>query len=221
MDIKQQIIEAFNFRHACKEFDPARKITDEDFNIILEAARLSPSSFGFEPWKFLIVQNGDLREKMRAVSWGAQKQLPTASHFVVLLARKGIDLHYDAPYLKTIMEEVQKSPEGVIAGRIARVKSFQEGDFHLDDDRMLFDWACKQTYIALGNMLTAAALLGIDSCPIEGFNRDQLEAVLTQAGAIDGAHFGVACMAAFGYRATAPAWAKTRRGINEVAEWIK
>jgi len=221
MDTKNQIIDAFNFRHACKEFDPARKIADGDFDTILEAGRLSPSSFGFEPWKFLIVQNMDLREKMRAVSWGAQKQLPTASHFMVLLARKGTDLRYDAAYIRTIMKDIQKSPAEVMAARVARVKSFQESDFRLTDDRMLFDWACKQTYIALGNMLTAAALLGIDSCPIEGFDREQLEGVLSQAGVLDGAHFGVACMAAFGYRAADPARAKTRRDIDEVAEWVK
>jgi nitroreductase len=221
MDVKQQIMEALNFRHACKEFDPARKIADGDFDLILDAARLSPSSFGFEPWKFLVVQNGDLREKIRTVSWGAQGQLPTASHFVVLLARKAADVRYDAPYLKRIMEEVQKSPAEAIVARMERVKGFQENDFRLTDERALFDWACKQTYIALGDMLTVAALLGIDSCPIEGFNREQLEAVLSQAGVLDGAHFGVACMAAFGYRAHAPVRAKTRRGIAEVAEWIK
>ncbi|MDP4098288.1 NAD(P)H-dependent oxidoreductase [Paenibacillus sp. P96] len=77
---------AFEFRHATKEFDPTKKISAEDFNVILETARLSPSSVGLEPWKFVVVQNPDLREKLRTVSWGAQGQMPTASHVVLILA---------------------------------------------------------------------------------------------------------------------------------------
>lgn len=221
MDIKEQVVTAFNFRHACKEFDPARKIPDENFKIILEAARLSPSSFGFEPWKFVVVQNVELREKMRAVCWGAQKQLPTASHYVILLARSGADMRYQSEYIKTIMQDLQKSPPEVITTRLERLKNFQEKDFELLDDRALFDWACKQTYIVLGNMMTTAALLGIDSCPIEGFNRKKLESILVEEGILDKAHFGVACMVAFGYRASAPKREKTRRSLDEVVEWRK
>jgi nitroreductase len=77
---KQEILDAFWFRHACKEFDDSRKLNAEDFQFILETARLSPSSFGLEPWKFLVVQNPLLREKLAACTWGGQKQLPTGSH---------------------------------------------------------------------------------------------------------------------------------------------
>ena len=78
---------AANRRHACKEFDASRKIADEDFRLILELCHLSPSSFGLEPWKFLVVQNAVLREHLRSCSWGAQRQLPTASHVVVAQER--------------------------------------------------------------------------------------------------------------------------------------
>lgn len=67
---KQEILEAFQFRHATKEFDPNKRISDDNFNTILEAGRLSPSSIGYEPWKFVVVQNKELREKLREVSWG-------------------------------------------------------------------------------------------------------------------------------------------------------
>jgi nitroreductase len=67
---KQEIIEAFQFRHATKKFDPNKRISDDDFKTILEAGRLSPSSVGYEPWKFVVVQNKELREKLREVSWG-------------------------------------------------------------------------------------------------------------------------------------------------------
>ncbi|MBN4863246.1 NAD(P)H-dependent oxidoreductase, partial [Staphylococcus sp. EG-SA-32] len=91
--MNQTIIDAFHFRHATKEFDPTKKISDEDFNTILETGRLSPSSLGLEPWHFVVVQNKELREKLKAYSWGAQKQLDTASHFVLIFARKNVTAH--------------------------------------------------------------------------------------------------------------------------------
>ena len=79
--LKQQFEKMMNFRHACKVFDESRKIPDDDFQYILQSARLSPSSFGFEPWHFLVVQDPALREKLQVHTWGAQGTLPTASHF--------------------------------------------------------------------------------------------------------------------------------------------
>lgn len=220
-DQKQQIIEAYHYRHACKEFDPAKKIPDEDFEFILETGRLSPSSFGFEPWKFVVVQNKTLREKLLPVTWGAQRSLPTASHFVVILARTAEDMHYDSAYLEYINKDIQKLPEEIAQWKYEAVKKFQESDFKLlESDRTLFDWASKQTYIALGNMMTAAAQIGIDSCPIEGFDKEQVEEILRSEGVIQGESFGVATMAAFGYRIQEPR-PKTRQSIEQVVQWVK
>ncbi len=97
---RQQILEAFHFRHACKQFDPERKISDEDFRVILEAARLSPSSFGLEPWKFIVLQNAEIRKKLLPFTWGGQGQIPTASHFVIVLARTAASLMPDSPYMQ-------------------------------------------------------------------------------------------------------------------------
>ncbi|MBU1038984.1 NAD(P)H-dependent oxidoreductase [Patescibacteria group bacterium] len=220
MNTPEQILSAFNFRHACKEFNPHKKISKPDFNVILEAARLSPSSFGFEPWKFLILQNPDLREKIRPVCWGAQKQLPTASHFVIILARTGADMSYDSDYIKSTMAEVQKSPPEIIETRINRLKKFQQTDFNLNNETSLFDWASKQAYIALSNMMTAAALLKIDSCPIEGFNREKLEQILVDEKILDKQHFGVTCLVAFGYRAEPPKKPRTRRSLDKITDWF-
>ncbi len=109
--MKKRIIEAYNFRHACKEFDTEKKITDENFNFILETGRLSPSSFGFEPWKFLIVQNMAFREKLKKHTWGGQNQIPTSSHLLVILARKNYFMKYDSEYIKDFMKNVKKLPE--------------------------------------------------------------------------------------------------------------
>jgi len=203
---KQEILEAFNFRHACKTFEPGRKIPDEDFAFIMETARLSPSSVGLEPWKFVVIQNHELREKIREVSWGAQGQAMTASHFVVILARTIKSLRYDAEYVSYMMRDVHHIPEHIISAMLsANYKTFQESDFRLlENDRAMFDWACKQTYLALANMMTAAAQIGIDSCPIEGFDREKLESVLSEAGVLDRDQFGISVLAAFGYRVNDP-----------------
>jgi nitroreductase len=218
---KQQILEAFQFRHATKEFDPDKKISDEDFQFILEAGRLSPSSVGYEPWKFVIIQNMKLRERLREVAWGAQGQLPTASHFVVILARTIKDTKYDSDYVKNQMLNVKGVPEEIFAQMRIRYQSFQEEDLNLlENDRAIFDWACKQTYIALGNMMTAAALIGIDSCPIEGFHFEKVQQILKEEGLLEDGHLAISVMAAFGYRAREPR-PKTRKDINEVVQWIR
>ncbi|WP_102348446.1 NAD(P)H-dependent oxidoreductase [Bacillus sp. Marseille-P3661] len=217
---KNEILQAFRFRHATKEFDPTKKISDEDFNFILEAARLSPSSVGYEPWKFVIVQNKELREKLREVAWGAQGQLLTASHFVVVLARTIKDTKYDSSYVKNQMLNVKKIPEDVFEQMKIRYKSFQEHDLHLlESERAIFDWACKQTYLALANMMTAAALIGIDSCPIEGFDFDKVQKVLMDEGLLEDGHLAVSVMAAFGYRIREPR-PKTRKDLNDIVQWI-
>ena len=188
----------------------------------MEGGRLSPSSFGFEPWQFLVVQNHGLREKIRAVSWGAQRQLPTASHFVVIMARKPAELDPDSPYIQdTIMRDTQHLSEDISGPRTEKYREFLDKDFALTgNERAGFEWAARQCYIALGNMMTAAALLGVDSCPIEGFHKTDLEDVLAREDLLDTARWGVACMVAFGYRVREPR-AKTRRPEEAVVRWVQ
>ncbi len=220
-NMKERIIEAFNFRHACKEFNSEKKIANEDFNFILETGRLSPSSFGFEPWKFLVVQNRELREKLKEFTWGGQKQIPTASHLVVILARKSYFMKYDSQYVKDFMKNVQKQSEDVIKTRSAFYENFQKSDLKLlENERAIFDWACRQTYLSLSNMMTAAAMIGIDSCPMEGFIAEKINDVLEKSFGIDIEKFGVSCMVAFGYRKTEPR-AKTRQSMDKIVEWYK
>ncbi|GAB1807761.1 MULTISPECIES: NAD(P)H-dependent oxidoreductase [Priestia] len=219
-DKKQEILDAFNFRHATKEFDPTKKISDEDFQFILETGRLSPSSVGYEPWKFLVVENKDLKEKLKAVSWGAQGQIPTASHFVIILSRT--DARYDSEYVLNLQKNVKEMPDDVLETLMPRYKDFQENDFHLfESKRALFDWASKQSYIALANMMTSAAQIGIDSCPIEGFNYDQVHEILKEEGFLEDGKFDISVMVAFGYRIHEPKRGKTRRSMDQVVQWVK
>lgn len=216
---QETILSAFQFRHACKTFDPDKKISDADFNLILESGRLSPSSFGFEPWKFLVIQNAALREKLRTVSWGAQTQLPTASHYVAIMCYRD-GMRFDSAHITHMMKEVQHLSDEIAANKRERFRQFQEENHLLDTPRTLFDWAGKQAYIALGNMMTTAAFMGIDSCAIEGANLDASESILREAGLTENGQLGLSVMVAFGYRVNEPA-AKTRQPMDEVVVWVK
>ena len=219
--MKEKILEAFNFRHACKQFDPEKKISEEDFAFILETGRLSPSSFGYEPWKFLVVQNMELRERLKVFTWGGQGHLPTASHVLLVLARKGYHMKHDSQYIDQFMRNVEKLPDAYVEGKRNAFKSFQENDFKLlENERTIFDWACKQTYIAMANMMTAAAMIGIDSCPMEGFQVDQMEGLLASDFGIDTEKFGASHMIAFGYRA-ADQPVKTRQTLDRITKWYE
>jgi len=196
-------------------------VAEDDFRFILETGRLSPSSFGFEPWRFVVLQNVSLREKLLPITWGGQKSIPTASHLLLLLSRTKSSFMPDSEYIAHIMNDVRRVPAEALAGIRARYRTFLESDFELiDNDRAMFEWASRQTYIALANMMTAAALIGIDSCPIEGFQKSGVEAMLREEGLLDGDEFGLSCMVAFGYRAREPR-EKTRRPIDEVVRWVE
>ena len=165
---KQQVLDAFHFRCATRYYDPERKISQEDFDYILELGRLSPSSVGSEPWQFLVVQNPELRQALKPVSWGMATQLDDASHVVMILANK--NMRYDSEDFRANLARRGLTEEQMQAN-MATYQRFQTEHINvLENDRTLFDWASKQTYIALANMMTGAALIGIDSCPVEGFN---------------------------------------------------
>lgn len=216
---KKEILNAYQFRHACKEFNADKIIPKEDFEFILETGRLSPSSFGLEPWKFLIVQDKRLREALKNNAWGAPLKLDTASHFVLGLSMRSPLMKWDSAYIADFMKNVQKLPENIATMRTNFFETFQKSDFDLTDDRKIFDWASRQSYIALGNMMTAAALIGIDSCPIEGFKQKETEAILEKEFGVNTKEFGLSYMVAFGYRKQNPMEAKTRRAAQDVFIW--
>ena len=127
---------------------------------------------------------------------------------------------HDSEYISMMMKDVKKMPADVIEMYSKFYREFQENDFELDTDKKLFDWSSKQTYIALGNMMTAAALTGIDSCPIEGFHQEKVETLLKEKFAVDTDKYGLSFMIAFGYRKADPANPKTRRNIEDIVTWL-
>lgn len=214
----EALIEALRTRFACKRYDPNGHISDSDFNTILEAARLSPSSFGFEPWKLLVIEDRGLLGDVLACSWGAKRN---ADRTVIILARRGVDAQSD--WVHHIARDVQGLSKDDETARLQAFAGFQQDDLDvLENDRTLFDWAGKQTYIALANMLTAAALLGVDATPVEGYNAQALNALLIRRGLIDPAEWGVSVLAQFGVHDPShrPVH-KTRRPFAEVVEYVR
>lgn len=225
--IRQQILDAFNFRHATKIFDPERKISDEDFNVILEAARLSPTSFGHEPFRILMIQSPEKRELFREFSWGANGmmngsagQLGTASHFGIILAAADELMRAGSDYLQDHYARVKQLPDEVIEIFNGAYGKFQAEDHKITSGREITDWSGKQAYIVLANMMTAGALMGIDSCPIEGFDMARTTQVLAQDFGIDTAKWKPAVMFAFGHRAKDPEFPKTRRTMQDTVTWF-
>lgn len=218
--MENAIIKALEDRFACKKYDKERHVPDEDFRMILEAGHLSPSSFGFEPWHFIVLEDAGIKKKLYPVCWGAQRSLEAADRFVIILARRRQDLRYDSGYIGHIIKDIQGREAEDAEKRKEVFAGFQLDDFHiLESERSAFDWACKQCYIALTSMLLCASSLGIDSCPIEGFDREKTEEILEKEGILDRGHYGVAVMASFGYAAMEQP-AKTRQSFDDIVSYV-
>ena len=216
---RDEVFRAYRNRKSTRQYDPNRKISDADFRYILELGRYSPSSVGSEPWQFIVVQNQAVRDAMNPFAWGMTRALDEASHIVVIAAKKNV--RYDSKFLLDSIHRRGITEDNAVRVTVAKYHAFQQDDMCLlQDERYLFDWCCKQTYIALANMMTGAALIGIDSCPIEGFNYAQMNRVLAQAGAFDPAEWGVSVAATFGYRAHDIA-DKARKAVEDVVVWLK
>jgi nitroreductase len=186
------VIDALKFRHACKKFDPLKKIPGPVLDTILEAGCLSPTSFGMEAWKFLVLASDDIRLKLRPACWD-QAQVTDSSHVVVILTRPSLIDPSNEYVLNSFLR--RKLPEDITRAYMEKYKAHMETEVF---SRMnAYAWCSKQCYIGLANMMTAAASMGIDSCPMEGFEKDRVEAILE----IDTQQFEVAVLVALGYRA--------------------
>lgn len=214
---KEDVLNAFHRRASTRSYDGNRKIPADDFNYILELGRLSPSSVGSEPWQFLVLQNADLRQKLKPFCWGIPT-METSSHIVAILAKK--NARYDSEYFAEIM--ARRGLEGKAKDKaMAIYKKFQEQDIAiLDSERSLYDWASKQTYIALANMMTGAAMIGVDSCPIEGFAYKEVNQILADEGLFDPNEWAVSVMCTFGYR-DKEIKPKARKTFEQVVKFVE
>jgi nitroreductase len=185
-----ELLTALRFRYATKTFDPARKIPAETWATIERSLVLTPSSFGLQPWKFLIVETPEIREQLKAASWG-QGQLTDASHLVVLTARTDLT-QADIDSWIARLSEVQGIPPEALAGLSGMIASFSSAMTPAEKQ----SWNTRQVYIALGQLMTAAAVLGIDSCPLEGISPADYDTIL----GLPGTGYATAVACALGYR---------------------
>ncbi|MCV6608338.1 MAG: NAD(P)H-dependent oxidoreductase [Campylobacterales bacterium] len=207
LKIKEEILNGCNFRHACKLFDENKEISHEDMGFILETGRLSPSSFGMEGTRYIVVRTSPMKEKLKPACWN-QNQITSCSHLVIFIT-KTEDLKAGSDWVKERFLVRGLSKEATEAYN----EKYKEYLSQLKSDD-IYQWAARQSYISLGNMMSAAASLGIDSCAIEGFEKDKVEEILE----LDTDKEELVVMCAFGYRANEQNQ-KIRVPLNEMVEY--
>jgi nitroreductase / dihydropteridine reductase len=168
----KDIIQKLNWRYATKQFDSQKKLSQDQLNTILTAGQLSPSSYGLQPWKFLVINNSQIRESLKAASWG-QSQITDSSHLLVFCTRT--DLNND--YIDNYVGEIEKA-SNLPAGTMKGFADMMKGAIANKTAEQITAWSTKQTYIALGMVMSACADLEIDSCPMEGFDASSYDKIL-------------------------------------------
>ncbi|MBT8180581.1 MAG: NAD(P)H-dependent oxidoreductase [Eudoraea sp.] len=184
-------LESLNWRYATKKFNSEKQISDTDLNALLEAIRLSPSSYGLQPYHVFIVKDKELREKLKAVSWG-QPQITDSSYLVVFANNTSFDTQLIDNYLTNVSDT-----RNIELNNLQGYGDFMKSKLLDLPDNIKEAWTARQTYLALGNLLSAAASLKIDACPIEGFETEAYNELL----GLNDKGLNTSVVAALGYRA--------------------
>ena len=204
------LINQLRWRYATKQFDTTKKISAADWATLEESLVLTPSSFGLQPWRFIVVTDQATKDKLVAASWD-QRQVADASHVVVFAIKKNVGAAEVNHYLNRIAQVRGVSAESlngfrdVLLGFLAQPADQFDVNF----------WSTRQTYIALGNFMTSAALLGVDTCPMEGIVPNHYDEIL----GLDAQGYKTVVVAAAGYRAASDKYAtlpKVRFAPEEV-----
>lgn len=157
------LLEQLRWRYAVKRFDSSRKLASDVWQALESSLILTPSSYGLQPWRFIVISDEAVKSKLPSISWN-QKQPQECSHMVVLAARRTVSTEYVDRYIDSVTE-VRGLPTGAMSGYrnvLVSTVTKTEGQ-HLD-------WNARQVYIALGQLMVSAAMLGVDSCPMEGID---------------------------------------------------
>lgn len=208
----EQLLDTLNWRYATKAFDPAKPIPDATWAALEQALVLSPSSYGLQPWRFIDVRDPALRAKLREHSWG-QGQVTDAAHLVVFAARTDL-VQADIDKFVARIAEVRGQPREAIEP----YRQMMSNNL-LNAERAPKNaaWASRQTYIAMGQLMTAAALLGVDTCPIEGLDPAKYDEILgTRAEG-----YAVFAAVALGYRAAGDKYAGIKKVRFAVPDVVK
>lgn len=204
------LLEQLKYRYATKSFDSNKKISTEDLSILLESLRLSPSSYGLQPWKFIVVENPALRQQLRPHSWG-QSQITDASHLVVLcnvekMTQELVDKYiHQVSNVRWVSPEQMQGYKDMMMGDVVNWPRWQQSAV----------WAKNQVYIALWFLMASAAQLWVDTCAIEGFDPAKYDEILW----LDKLWLRSAVVCALWYRSADDKYAslaKVRFDANEV-----
>ncbi|MFH1497459.1 MAG: NAD(P)H-dependent oxidoreductase [Verrucomicrobiota bacterium] len=208
----QQLLDTLNWRYATKKFDPTRKIPAQTWSVLEQSLVLTPSSFGLQPWQFLVVDNPELRAQLVGASWG-QTQVVDASHLVVFLVRKDLGADHVGRYMQRTA-----ALRGVpVESLDPFMKVINQSLDSARRDGRLDTWQTHQIYIALGQFMTAAALLGVDTCPMEGLVPAKYDEIL----GLTGTGWATVCACPAGYRAADDKYAATAKVRFDAGEVIR
>ena len=208
----EQLLAALNWRYATKVFDAGKKISSETWQTLEQALVLTPTSYGLQPYKFLVVNNPAKRAELLPHSWG-QKQVVDASHFVVFTARTEMK-EADVDKLIRRTTDLRKLP----ADALNAYRGMMLGDVvNGPRGKTAHEWATRQAYIALGNLMTCAAIIGVDTCPMEGLNPAEYDRVLD----LNYSGYATVVACALGYRAASDKYASLAKIRYETAELVK
>ncbi|WP_124061429.1 NAD(P)H-dependent oxidoreductase [Gordonibacter sp. Marseille-P4307] len=217
-ELRDLVFQTYATRYTCKRYDPNGRVSDEDFATLLEVARRSPSSFGLEPWKFLVIEDETVKSELLDLAWGAKKN---ADRTMVILSRKGASA--DSEFVERTLRDVQGAEGEAFDQRRSFLAAFQRNDLSMEgDEGKLLEWTSRQAYIVLGNLLTSAALLGIDSTPVEGFDVAALADLLARRGLMDPSEYAPTLIVQFGrHDASHFEPQQRRRPLDEVVRFVR
>jgi len=186
-----QLLIALEWRYATKVFDPNKKISTDLWQALERALVLSPSSYGLQPYRFLVIQDAAKRAALLPHSWN-QKQVVDSSHYIVFTARNKMT-EADIDRFLALTSQVRNLP----AGALGSYRGMMVGDLVTGPrSKIAHEWATRQAYIALGNLMTCAAVLGVDACPMEGFVPAEYDRVL----GLENSDYATVVCCALGYR---------------------
>lgn len=207
------VLSALKWRYAVKKFDATRKIPSETWNLLEQSLQLSPSSFGLQPWKFFVVDTSATRQQLLGHSWG-QAQIVDASHLVVFAVKVNVGAA-DAQRLIDRTSEVRGIPAAALDG----YKDMMVGALGRLAAEEVDAWMSRQVFIALGTFLTTAAMLGVDACPMEGFDPKKYDEIL----GLTAKGYASRVIVTVGYRAADDEYArlaKVRYPLEQVVEHL-
>lgn len=183
-------LEALKWRYATKRFNPERELTEETLNSLLEAARLAPSSYGLQPYRIFVIRDRAIREKLREAAWN-QPQLTEASHVVVFAHNADFGPELVDDYIDLVARERKTDKEN-----LSGYADFMKSKLMDLPREAKSNWTARQAYIALGNLMYAAAEMGVDTCPMEGFETEKVNEIL----GLEAQGLSAAVIATVGYR---------------------